>query len=123
MVWEDENLEYIYAALLLHRSGQEITEEGIKRIMQAANIVPDEARVKSLVAALSRINIDETLKSAGAMPFMGVPMTAGPAAVATTAPAAEEKAKEKEKGKEKEEEKEKEKKEEEALEGLGALFG
>ncbi|MBS7628193.1 50S ribosomal protein P1, partial [Candidatus Bathyarchaeota archaeon] len=108
-------MEYIYAALLLHRSGQEITEEGIKRILQAANLVPDEARVKSLIAALSRINIDETLKGVGAMPFIGAPMAAGQGAPASVTPESEKKGKVEEKEKEAEE---KEKKEEEALEGL-----
>ncbi|MEM2927158.1 MAG: 50S ribosomal protein P1 [Candidatus Bathyarchaeia archaeon] len=113
-------MEYIYAALLLHRSGQGITEEGIRRILQAANVVPDEARVKSLIAALSRINIDEILKGAGAMPFVGAPMAVGQGAPAAATSEAEKKGKEEE---EEKEAKEKEKKEEEALEGLGALFG
>jgi large subunit ribosomal protein L12 len=105
-------MEYIYAALLLHRAGQQITEENVKKVLSAAGINPDEARVKALVAALSEINIDEVLKSATAMPF-------APAAAAAAAPAAPQ-----EKPEAKEEKKEEEKKaEEEALAGLSALFG
>jgi len=107
-------MEYIYAALLLHKAGQQITEENVKKVLSAAGINPDEARVKALVAALSEINIDEVLKSATAMPF-------APVAAAAAAPAApQEKPEAKEEKKKEEEEK---KAEEEALAGLSALFG
>jgi len=106
-------MEYIYAALLLHRAGQQITEENVKKVLSAAGINPDEARVKALVAALSEINIDEVLKGATAIPF--APMAA--AAAAPVAPQEKPEAKEEKK---KEEEK---KAEEEALAGLSALFG
>ena len=99
-------MEYIYAALLLHRLGKELTEENIKKVVKATGVEPDEVKVKALVAALNEINIDEALKTAVAMPV-------------TAAPPAEE---EKEEVK-KEEKEEEEKKEEEALEGLAALFG
>ena len=108
-------MEYVYAALLLHRAGKEISEENVKKVLSAAGVNPDEARVKALVAALSEVNIDEVLKSATAMPV-------APAAPATAQPPAEEKkpeAKEEEKKKEEEEKKESE----EALAGLSALFG
>ena len=104
-------MEYIYAALLLHRAGKPVDEENVKKVLSAAGVNPDEARVKSLVAALSEVNIDEVLKSATAMP-----------AVAAPAPAPEaEKKPEKKEEKKKEEKKEEEK--EEALAGLSALFG
>ncbi|MCL7386046.1 MAG: 50S ribosomal protein P1 [Thaumarchaeota archaeon] len=106
-------MEYIYAALLLHRAGQQITEENVKKVLSAAGINPDEARVKALVAALSEINIDEVLKSATAMPF-------APAVAAAAAPAAPQEKPEAKEEKKKEEEK---KAEEEALAGLSALFG
>lgn len=105
-------MEYIYAALLLHRAGQQITEENMKKVLSAAGVNPDEARVKALVAALSEINIDEVLKSATTIPF-------APAAV--TAPAAPQEEKKPEAKEEKK--KEEEKTEEEALAGLSALFG
>jgi len=104
-------MEYIYAALLLHRAGKPVDEENIKKVLSAAGVNPDEARVKSLVAALSEVNIDEVLKSATAMP-----VTAAPAPT----PEAEKKPEKKEE-KKKEEKKEEEK--EEALAGLSALFG
>ena len=85
----------------------------MKKVLSAAGINPDEARVKALVAALSEINIDEVLKSATAMPF-------APAVAATAAPAAPQEKPEAKGEKKKEEEK---KAEEEALAGLSALFG
>lgn len=105
-------MEYIYAALLLHRAGQQITEENVKKVLSAAGVNPDEARIKALVAALSEINIDEVLKSATAMPL--APVAAAP----VTAPSEEKKPEAKEEKKEEEK-----KSEEEALAGLSALFG
>ena len=100
-------MEYIYAALLLHSAKKEINEENVKKVLEAAGVQADDARVKALVAALDGVNIDEAVSKA-AMPV-------APAAPAPAAPAAEEK---------KEEKKEDEsKKAEEAAAGLGALFG
>ena len=107
-------MEYVYAALLLHRAGKEVSEENVKKVLSAAGINPDEARVKALVAALSEVNIDEVLKSATAMPV------AAPAAAPAAAP---QPAEEEKKPEAKEEKKKEEEKEEEALAGLSALFG
>ncbi len=99
-------MEYIYSAMLLHSAGQPITEDHVKKILTAAGVKPDEARVKALVASLEGVNIDEAIKKA-AMPVVAAAPAAG-------APA------------EKKEEKKKEKKEEvsteEAAAGLSALF-
>jgi len=97
-------MEYVYAALLLHSAGGQVTEDGVKKILTAAGVKVEEPRVKALVAALSEIKIDDALKAAQAMP------AAAPAAAAAPAEA-------------KKEEKKEEKKGEEALAGLGALFG
>jgi large subunit ribosomal protein L12 len=107
-------MEYVYAAMLLHKAGKEINEENLSNVLTAAGINVDAVRVKALVASLSEVNIDEAIKSAPTM--MAAPAAA---AQAPAAPAAE-KPKEEEKKKKAEEEKAKE---EAALEGLGALFG
>jgi len=99
-------MEYVYAALLLHSAGGKITEDNVKKVLSAAGVKTDEPRVKALVAALSEIKIDDALKAAQAMP-------------AAAAPAAPAEGKKEEK-KAAEDEK---KKGEEALAGLGALFG
>ncbi|MEM1619611.1 MAG: 50S ribosomal protein P1 [Fervidicoccaceae archaeon] len=111
-------LEYIYASLLLHGAGKSITEENLRRVLEAAGLKVDEVRLKATVAALSEINIDEVLRSAAITP------AAAPAAPAPApAPAVQAKASvEEEKEKEAEEEK-KELSEEELASGLAALFG
>jgi len=106
-------MEYIYAAMLLHKAGKEINEANLTQVLTAAGINADTIRVKALIASLAEVKIDEAIKSAPTM------MAAPAAAALAAAPAAEAKPKEDEK-KKKEDEKQKE---EAALEGLGALFG
>jgi large subunit ribosomal protein L12 len=109
-------MEYVYAAMLLHKAGKEINEEALTNVLTAAGITADPVRVKALVASLSEVNIDEAIKAAPTM------MAAAPAvAQAPAAPAAEQKAAAPEDKKKKAEEEKQ--KEEAALEGLGALFG
>jgi large subunit ribosomal protein L12 len=108
-------MEYVYAALLLHKLKQNITEDSVKNVIQAAGVAPDDVRVKALVAALSEIQIDEALKAA---PVAVAPTAAAPAG--TAAPAAGGTGAE---GGGEAQAKEEEKKEEEALEGLSSLFG
>jgi len=98
-------MEYVYAALLLHSAGGEVTEDNVKKVLTAAGVKAEEPRVKALVAALSEIKIDDALKAAQAVPV-------------AAAPAAATEAKKEEKKPEDEK-----KKSEEALAGLGALFG
>ena len=105
-------MEYIYAALLLHKAGKEIKEENVKAVLTAAGIAVDDARVKALIAALDGINIEEAISKAAAAP---VTVAAAPAAAAAGAPAAA--AAEEESPEEKKEE------EESGMAGLGALFG
>jgi large subunit ribosomal protein L12 len=106
-------MEYVYAAMLLHKAGKPVNEENLNAVLNAAGINADTTRVKALVAALEGVNIEEAIKTA---PTLAAP--AAPAAAPSGAPAKE--AKPEEKKEKKEEEKQKE---EAALEGLGALFG
>jgi large subunit ribosomal protein L12 len=104
-------MEYVYAALLLHKLKQDITEDNVKNIVKAAGATPNDVQVKALVSALSEVNIDEALKAA---PIATAPVAAPAAGAPPEASGSQPKA---------EEEKKEEKKEEEALEGLSALFG
>jgi large subunit ribosomal protein L12 len=106
------NMEYVYAAMLLHKAGKEINEKNVSEVLTAAGISADSVRVKALVASIAEVDIEEAIKSAPAM------MAAAPAPAAEAPAKKEEKAKEEEK-----EEEDQSKKEEEAMEGLGALFG
>jgi len=108
-------MEYIYAALLLHSAKKEITEEAVSEVMKAAGIDVDAVRVKALVAALEDVDIDEAISK-------GVSLA--PAAPTVVSEKEVEEKEEKEEPEEKkEEEKEKEEEEESGIEGLGALFG
>ena len=52
-------MEYVYAALLLHKAGKEINESSVQAVLSAAGIAVNESRVKALVAALDGVNIEE----------------------------------------------------------------
>ncbi len=91
-------MEYVYAALLLHKLDKEVNEANLTSVVKASGADVNEAQVKSLVAALADVNIDDAVKAA-------------PVAVAADAPAKEEKKKEEPKN------------EEAAMEGLSSLFG
>ncbi len=101
-------MEYVYAALLLHKLQKEINEENVSSLVKASGTEVNQSQVKALVAALADVNIDEAIKAA-------------PAAVAAPAPQAE--AATEEKKDEKKEKKEAGKSEDEAMEGLSSLFG
>ena len=109
-----EEMEYIYAAMLLHSAGKEINEKNVTSVLKASGVKADKARVKALVAALDGVDIEEAIKQAVAAPVATAAPAAAPAAVTEEAPAEEAK---------EEEEKEEGESEEEALAGLGALFG
>ena len=99
-------MEYVYAALLLHKLDKEVNEANLTSVVKASGADVNDAQVKSLVAALADVNIDEAVKAAP----VAVAAAAAPAADAA-APAAEEKKKEEPKN------------EEAAMEGLSSLFG
>ena len=99
-------MEYVFAALLLHKLQKPINDENITKVIGATGVTPDEVKIKALVSALSEINIEDALKNA---------------TIAAAAPAEEAK-----KSESKADDKPKEedgKKEEEALAGLSSLFG
>ena len=102
-------MEYVYAAMLLHKAGQKIDEASVKKVLEAAHVKVDDARAKALVAALEGVNIEEAIEKAAIV----APVAATPHGEPKTAPKVDEK-------KKAEEEK---KSEEAAAAGLGALFG
>jgi large subunit ribosomal protein L12 len=106
-------MEYVYAAMLIHKAGGKVNEPTLKKVLEAAGVKVDEARVKALVASLEGVNIDEAVEKAAA-----------PVAAPAAAPAVEAGAPAGEKKEEKKAEKKEEKKSEEAAAaGLGSLFG
>jgi large subunit ribosomal protein L12 len=99
-------MEYVYAALLLHKAGGKLTAKAMEDVLTAAGSTPDKGRVKALLAALKDVDIDEALKSAAAMPVAAAPAAAGAAVKAEAKKEVVE-----------------EEKEEEFTAGLGSLFG
>ena len=97
-------MEYVYAALMLHSAGKEVTEKAVKDVMKGAGIEADEGKVKALVSSLKDVNIGDAIKQAAV-----APAAAAPAAAAEKKPE-----------KKKEEEG---KTAEEAAGGLASLFG
>jgi large subunit ribosomal protein L12 len=103
-------MEYVYAAMLLHSAGTEVTEAAVKKVLQSAGVKPDGTRLKALVASLDGVNIEEAIASAAAVPVGAAPApAAGPAPAAESAPAPEPE--------------EEEDEDDEEVAGLGALFG
>jgi large subunit ribosomal protein L12 len=100
-------MEYVYAALLIHKAGGKIDEPTVAKVLEAAGVTVDQAKVKALIASLDGVNIDEAISKAA------VPVAAAPAAAA---PAAEVKQEEKKEEKPKDNP-------EAASAGLSALFG
>lgn len=109
-------MEYVYAALLLHKLKQNITEDSVKNVVKAAGVTPDEVRVKALVAALGEVNIEEALKAAPVAVAAAAPAAGGATAASAGGTGASTSGGEAPP-------KDEEKKEEEALEGLSSLFG
>ena len=105
---EVEKMQYVYAALMLHEAKKDINEENVKKVLTAAGVKADDARIKALVASLDGVDINDAISKAA--------VTAVPAASAAPAEAKAEEKKE-------EAPKEDEKTEEEAAEGLSSLFG
>ena len=102
-------MEYVYAALLLHKLQKEVNEANISSVVKASGAEVNDAQVKALVAALADVNIEDAIKAAP----VAVAAAAAPAADAAAG------------GEEKKEEapKDEGKTEEAAMEGLSSLFG
>lgn len=103
-------MEYVYAALMLHKLEKEVNEANVTSVVKATGAEVNEAQVKALVASLADVNIEEAIKAAP----VAVAAAAAPAADAAGGDAPKE---------EKKAEPPSEKQEEAAMEGLSSLFG
>lgn len=61
-------MEYVYATLTLNELGQELNEENITAVLDAAGADVVESRVKAIVAALEDVDLDELGTDAGIPP-------------------------------------------------------
>ncbi|WP_280537929.1 50S ribosomal protein P1 [Halopenitus sp. POP-27] len=64
-------MEYVYAALILNETGEEINEDNITSVLDAAGVDVEESRVKALVAALEDVDIEDAIETAAAAPAAG----------------------------------------------------
>ena len=55
-------MELIYAALLLHKSGNEINEENLKKVMDAAGAKADDTKIKAHLLGSGAI-LNEAVKA------------------------------------------------------------
>jgi large subunit ribosomal protein L12 len=113
-------MEYVYAALILNETGEEINEDNITAVLDAAGVDVEESRVKALVAALEDVDIEEAIQTAAAAPAAAAGAAGGAAEAEEEAEGEEE---EEAEGEEEEAEGEEEEDEEASGEGLGELFG
>ena len=105
-------MEYVYAALLLHKAGHKVEEGALGKVLEAAGVKVDTAMSKAVVASLDGVDIDKAIKDAA---VQQVAVAAAPAGGAPAGGKHEAKPEAK-----KEDEK---KSAEEAAAGLSALFG
>ena len=104
-------MEYVYTAMLLHSAGTEVNAKSVEKVLKAAGVKADKSRAEALVASLEGVDIEEAKATAA----VAAPAASGAAPAAASSEAAP--------AEEAEEEKEEEVSEEDAVSGLGALFG
>ena len=104
-------MEYVYTAMLLHSAGTEVSAKSVEKVLKAAGVKADKSRAEALVASLEGVDIEEAMATAA----VAAPAASGaaPAVAASSEEAPAEEA----------EEEEEEVSEEDAVSGLGALFG
>ena len=99
-------MEYVYAALLLHKLGKDVSEDNITKVIQASGAEVDASKVKSLVASLNGVDIEAELANA-VVASAAAPAAGGEAPAEGEAP----------------KEEKKEEKAEASAAGLSSLFG
>ncbi|WP_224335267.1 50S ribosomal protein P1 [Haloprofundus halobius] len=111
-------MEYVYAALILNETDEEINEDNVTAVLEAAGVDVEESRVKALVAALEDVDIEDAIETAAAAPAAA---PAGGSADSEELDTVDEDEAEEAEGEAEAEEDEED--EEASGEGLGNLFG
>ena len=73
-------MEYVYAALILNETDEEVNEDNLTEVLEAAGADIEDSRVKALVAALEDVDIEEAVDQAAAVPAGGAGGAGGAAA-------------------------------------------
>ncbi|SEO89510.1 LSU ribosomal protein L12AE [Halorientalis persicus] len=116
-------MEYVYAALILNETGEEINEDNITGVLEAAGVDVEESRVKALVAALEDIDIEEAVEQAAAVPAGGAAAPAGGSADGELEEGGDDEGGDEAEEAEAEDEGDDDEDEGDGGEGLGELFG
>ena len=67
-------MEYVYAAMLLHAAGKDMTEDAVTATLAGAGVDVDAARVKALCASLAGVDIADAMTQAVAAPAAAAPV-------------------------------------------------
>lgn len=102
-------MEYIYGTMLLHSAGKKVSEDSLAKVLKAAGLEVDSSRVKAVVSSLEGVDIEDAIQNAAFAAPAPAGVSSGPASAEVPV--------------EEEEEEEEVASEEDAVEGLGALFG
>ena len=116
-------MEYVYAALILHETDEEINEDNLTEVLDAAGVDVEESRVKALVAALEDVDVEEAIETAAAVPAGGAGGGGAPAGGAAETDEADEPEADEADEEAAEEEADDDDEEGDGGEGLGELFG
>ena len=108
-------MEYVYAALLLHKAGKKVDEGALGKVLDAVGVKADVAMSKAVVASLDGVDIDKAIKEAAVQQVAVAAAPAGGGAAGGAGGRHEAKPEAK-----KEDEK---KSAEESAAGLSAMFG
>jgi large subunit ribosomal protein L12 len=116
-------MEYVYAALILHETDEEINEDNLTEVLDAAGVDVEESRVKALVAALEDVDVEEAIETAAAVPAGGAGGGGAPAGGAAEADEADEPEADEADDEAADEQADDDEEEGDGGEGLGELFG
>ena len=116
-------MEYVYAALILNETDEELNEDNLTNVLDAAGVDVEESRVKALVAALEDVDIDDAVSEAAAVPAGGAAAAAGGAAAGAEAGGDDEDVEETSDVPDTTDDDDDDEDEEAGGEGLGELFG
>ena len=116
-------MEYVYAALILNETDEEINEDNLTDVLEAAGADVEDSRVKALVAALEDVDIEEAVDQAAAVPAGGAGGAGGTAPGDAGGEADADEAEEADEEEAEEAEPDDDEDDDASGEGLGELFG
>ena len=116
-------MEYVYAALILNETDEEINEDNLTEVLEAAGADVEDSRVKALVAALEDVDIEEAVDQAAAVPAGGAGGAGGTAPGGAGGEADADEAEEADEEEAEEAEPDDDEDDDAGGEGLGELFG